>query len=131
MLIEADTQRAFLAGARGLVIRLALAVNRALGREGSVWGDRYCARALRTPREVRHALVHVVNSFKEHMHGPDSRGMDLCSSGPWFAGWRERPLRAARCPAPEGRTAEVRRGWGAGPRKRRGLIPANERPAPA
>jgi hypothetical protein len=30
-------------------------VNRALGRRGAVWNGRYHARALRTPREVRHA----------------------------------------------------------------------------
>jgi hypothetical protein len=34
----------------GLAIRLALAVNRALGRRGKVVGDRYHARALTTPR---------------------------------------------------------------------------------
>jgi hypothetical protein len=35
----------------GLAIRLALAVNRALGRKGQVVGDRYHARPLRTPRQ--------------------------------------------------------------------------------
>src|SRR5262249_35563773 len=51
-------------GMRGLTIRLARAVNRALGRRGAVWGDRYHVRALATPRAVRHALVYVLMNFK-------------------------------------------------------------------
>jgi hypothetical protein len=35
----------------GLAIRLALAVNRVLGRKGKVVGDRYHARPLTTPRQ--------------------------------------------------------------------------------
>jgi hypothetical protein len=42
---------------RGLVIRVAKAVNRALARHGRIWGDRFHSRILRTPREVRNALV--------------------------------------------------------------------------
>ena len=59
LIAEADTRRAFSSGLRGLAIRIAKAVNRALGRRGRVWGDRYHARPLTTPRAVRHALVYV------------------------------------------------------------------------
>jgi len=57
LIVEADDTRALGRGLRGLAIRVARAVNRALGRRGRVWGDRYHARALTTPREVRHCLV--------------------------------------------------------------------------
>jgi REP element-mobilizing transposase RayT len=56
-LVEADGPTAFVRGVQGLSIRVAKAVNRVLVRRGAVWGDRYHARLLPTPREVRHALV--------------------------------------------------------------------------
>jgi len=59
-LVEAEGCRQITRGMQGLGIRLAKAINRALGRKGRVWNDRYHARALRTPREVRNALVYVL-----------------------------------------------------------------------
>jgi hypothetical protein len=70
---------------RGLAIRIARLVNRLLGRRGSVWADRYHARMLRTPREVRNALVYVLNNFRKHVRG--ARGLDPYSSARWFRGW--------------------------------------------
>ena len=63
LLLEADTPTGFERGVRGLAIRVAKAVNRALGRAGRVWGDRHHARLLRTPREVRNTLVYVLNKL--------------------------------------------------------------------
>src|SRR5438132_3335527 len=74
-------------GCRGLGIRLAKAINRRLGRRGRVWAERYHGRALRTPREVRHGLVYVLLNGRKH--GVIGRGIDPCSSGAWFGGWRE------------------------------------------
>ena len=53
------TRARLVRGLQGLAIRLAKALNRALGRGGTVWGDRYHARVLRTPREVRATLVSI------------------------------------------------------------------------
>jgi hypothetical protein len=64
--VEADEPTGFERGVRGLAIRIAKAVNRMLARRGPVWGDRYHARMLRTPREVRNALVYVLNNFRKH-----------------------------------------------------------------
>ena len=50
-IVEGDEARRARGGVHGLAIRLALAVNRALGRKGKVVGDRYHARALTTPRQ--------------------------------------------------------------------------------
>src|SRR5881398_1377484 len=59
LIVEADDTRALGRGLRGLAIRVARALNRALGRRGRVWDERYHARALITPRAVRYALVYV------------------------------------------------------------------------
>ena len=69
LLAEAADKRALARGMASLAIRIARAVNRLLGREGKVWRDRYFARRLTVPREVRNALVYVLlNSVK---HKPD------------------------------------------------------------
>jgi REP-associated tyrosine transposase len=84
LVVEANEPTGFERGVRGLAIRIARLVNRLCGRRGAVWGDRYHARLLRTPREVRNALVYVLNNFKKHL--PGARGMDPYSSARWFAG---------------------------------------------
>ena len=48
-IVEGDEARRARGGMHGLAIRLALAVNRAIGRKGKVVGDRYHARPLTTP----------------------------------------------------------------------------------
>jgi hypothetical protein len=50
-IVEGDEARRARGGMHGLAIRLALAVNRILGRKGQVVGDRYHARPLTTPRQ--------------------------------------------------------------------------------
>lgn len=124
LLAEAGDGRALSGGARGLAIRLARAVNRALGRRGRVWNGRYHARALTTPRAVRHALVYVLMNFKKHLR-PAGTELDPCSSAAWFAGWCTPPSAAAIGPPPvaAARTWLARLGW-----RRHGLIDAAERP---
>jgi hypothetical protein len=108
--VEADEPTGFERGVRGLAIRVAKAVNRSLGRHGRVWGDRYHARMLRTPREVRNALVYVLNNFRKHIRG--SRGLDPRSSARWFDGWRGGLGEVGgRSPVAEPRTWLARVGW--------------------
>ena len=83
LLVEADDPTRFERGMRGLTIRVAKAVNRALRRVGRVWGDRYHARLLRTPREMRNALVYVLNNWRKHL--PAARG--------WMQNRRQRGFR--------------------------------------
>jgi putative transposase len=52
-IVECNEPRRARGGVHGLAIRLALAVNRALGRKGKVVGDRYHAQPLTTPRQMR------------------------------------------------------------------------------
>src|SRR5712692_2569149 len=51
--VEAESSRALTRGMRGLTIRVALAINRAVGRSGRVFTDSYFARPLKTNRRTR------------------------------------------------------------------------------
>jgi putative transposase len=129
LLVEASEKRALALGLRGISIRVARAVNRTLGRTGPVWGDRYHARALATPREVRHALVYVLMNFRKHLrHCPG--GLDPCSSAAWFDGFREGRSIDAKATSPPAvaasRTWLGTFGW-----RRHGLIGVRERPSGA
>jgi REP element-mobilizing transposase RayT len=77
LLTEAEDRVTLTRGLQGLAIRIALAVNRALARRGKVFSERYHARALRTPLEVRRALLYVL---KNHQHHLAARGVSL---PPW------------------------------------------------
>jgi len=123
LIAEAEDRRALAGGIRGLTIRLARAVNRVLNRRGRVWEDRYHARALTTPRAVRHAFVYVLMNSRKH--GQEGSGLDPCSSAPWFDGWHApRPPSAIGLkPVPPARTWLARVGW-----RRHGLIGTDERP---
>jgi hypothetical protein len=77
---------------------------------------------LRTPREVRNALVYVLNNFRKHIRG--ARGLDPCSSARWFDGWRTTTGHAIDAsPLARASTWLARVGW-----RRRGLIDVNEGP---
>jgi hypothetical protein len=89
LLVEADDSRALSIGVAALKIRVARAINRRLRRSGAVWAERYHARALRTPREVRAGLVYVLHNWKKHIR--NVRGLDGRSSAAWFDGWADRP----------------------------------------
>jgi REP element-mobilizing transposase RayT len=122
LVVEADDRTRFTRGMQGLAIRVAKAVNRALGRRGSVWGDRYHARLLRTPREVRAAFVYVLNNFRKHVRA--SSGLDPYSSASWFDGWASRATRSPEAsPVAAPRTWLGHVGW-----RRGGLIDPDEFP---
>src|ERR1700745_368067 len=88
-IVEGDEARRARGGIHGLAIRLALAVNRALGRRGQVVGDRYHARPLTTPRQMRASMVYVLLNFRKHLRAPAC--IDPSSSGPHFSGWLRPP----------------------------------------
>ena|SRR5947209_7158315 len=123
LLVEAEDRSCLSRGLSGLAIRLARAVNRALGRRGAVWADRYHARAVTTPRAVRHAIVYVLANRKKH--APGERGLDGCSSARWFTGWRDAPPPPTeRSPVARARTWLAAVGW-----RRHGLVGTDERPS--
>jgi hypothetical protein len=111
--------------------RLARAVNRTFGRRGRVLADRYHARVLKTPREVRNALAYVLLNARRHAGRRARRcdTVDPASSGRWFDGWRTHPMPARAPDAPavaRPRTWLARTGW-----RRHGRIGLDEVPAMA
>ncbi len=52
LLVETHDTEALSLGMQGLAVRMAWAVNRALGVRGTVFAERYHARELMTPRET-------------------------------------------------------------------------------
>ncbi|MBI4511416.1 MAG: transposase [Deltaproteobacteria bacterium] len=123
LIVEAGDRGALSCGMQGLAIRLARAVNGALGRRGRVFADRYHARPLKTPTEVRNCLVYVLSNFKKHVATPPR--IDPCSSAPWFTGFRDLPAppRTDEPPVVPGRTWLLSTGW-----RRLGLVRISERP---
>lgn len=90
LVAEAADRRALARGMHGLDVRIARAVNRIVGRRGKVLGDRYHARALRTPREVRNVLRYVLLNWRKHTRAT-YEAWDLASTSVTFDGWRAGP----------------------------------------
>ena len=124
LIVEANNRIALCNGARALAIRVALAVNRTTGRRGPLFRDRFHARVLSTPREVRAGLVYVLQNFRKHLRAP--AGVDPRSSGPWFDGWTlPENARADASPVVPAQTWLGSIGW----RRGGGLIDPRELPA--
>jgi REP element-mobilizing transposase RayT len=146
LIVEAEDRRALSRGVQGVLIRIARSLNRLWGRRGRVFGDRFHERELSSPRQVRNALVYVLQNSRKHGVWVD--GPDPFSSGPEFDGWLtrvvgpaeradargagraasapgHRELRlAGRCPVPQAKTWMLSVGW-----SRHGLIDLRESPA--
>ena len=147
LIVEASDRATLTAGMRWLLARIARALNRYWRRSGSVFADRFHERELRSPRQVRNALVYVLQNSRKH--GISLPGPDPLSSGPDFDGWeplrvnasgRNRhaegdgtgstawggflaQLRAARVEPPSAKTWLLGTGW-----RRHGLIHPGETP---
>ena len=89
LIVEADDNGALERGMKSFSVRANRLFNAALGRgRGRVWADRYHRRDLKTPRQVRNALVYCLANYKKHF-GLTSGAprIDPCSSARWFQGW--------------------------------------------
>ena len=123
LIAEADDRCALSRGMRALGVRVARCLNRALKRTGRVFSDRFHARQLKTPTEVRNALRYVLNNALHHGRRPALP--DPCSSGPAFDGWRDRFVAALpAAPVCAARSWLLRVGW-----RKRGRIGLRELPA--
>jgi len=121
LIAEASDRSALSRGMQGLLVRISRAVNRLWRRRGPVFADRFHSRALETPREVRNALVYVLQNARHH--GLRLLGFDPYSSGAWFDGWSTNLAVAPGSPAVRARTWLLREGW-----RRHGLIGIREAP---
>jgi REP element-mobilizing transposase RayT len=94
LLVEARDAESLGRGMIGLSVRIVRRLHKLWGSFGKLFADRYHARVLRTPREVRNALVYVINNARKH--GAWKAGhVDPYSSGAWFGGWKASPRPAA------------------------------------
>jgi putative transposase len=95
LIVEARERAALAKGIQGLKIRLAKRLNQLFGRRrGTVFPERYHAQPLRSPRQVRSALLYVLNNRRRHL-AQSGRGLqrgyvDPYSSAPHFEGWQGR-----------------------------------------
>ena len=122
LIAEACDRRALARGMQGLLVRAARALNRAWMRKGAVFSDRYHARALCSPLEVRRSLSYVLHTARPH--GLRVGGVDAYSSGPWFDGWAKALVATQRAsPCPPAKSWLLRLGW-----RRRGLLGVDETP---
>jgi REP element-mobilizing transposase RayT len=86
LIVEAADKQALSRGMAALEIRVARAINRVLGRSGSVFSDRYYARALRTLTEVKNAVHYVRYNWQHHgdKHLPIDLYSSICGDALWF-----------------------------------------------
>ena len=125
LIVEAEDTQALSSGVRGLMVRIARQVNRLLFRRGRFWADRWHGRDLEGPRQVRNALVYVLQNHKKHA---GSAALDPLSSAGWFDGFASALPVAFHSVGPpciaRAKTWLLKVGW-----RRRGLIRLTEAPA--
>ncbi len=129
LLVEAKDRRSVSRGMQGLLIRVARGLNKSWDRRGKVFADRYHDVILRSPRQVRRAIVYVLQNARKYARGRTASALDAFASGYWFDGWRKRPRLDASlpdCPTAQARTWLLAKGW-----RRHGLVAITELPAPA
>jgi hypothetical protein len=99
LIVEAPSARSLAQGMQALSIRLAKRLNRLFARKGRLFDDRFHARRLKTPLEVRRALAYVLNNYRRHgdTNGPrlPLSFRDPYSSAAWFDGWDPEWVHAA------------------------------------
>jgi putative transposase len=135
MVCEAGSSKARARGIQGWAVRIARGINRASGRHGSVFTDRYHLEVLKNPTQVRNALCYVLQNARRHgvQLDPSFHGMDPFSSAWWFHGWKDASWKEGLVP-PEQRTVAdaeswlLRVGWR---RAKAGLLAIDEVPAAA
>jgi hypothetical protein len=128
LLVEAIDATALARGMMAIGARIARALNRTYGRRDPVLAERFHARVLRTPREVRNAIAYVLLNARRHARRVwTGLRLDPASSGRWFNGWRRKPLAESATSGPvpvtRPRTWLLAIGW-----RRHGLVDPDEMP---
>jgi REP element-mobilizing transposase RayT len=101
---EADSNQELSRGVQGLEISVAKRLNARLARKGKVFADRFHARVVTSPRQMRNALCYIMNNARRHGErlDPAYGGIDPFSSAWHFDGWsHDRWRRGARPPPGE------------------------------
>ena len=91
LIVESGDAVALARALQGMAISMAKGLNKLMARKGAVFADRYHARSLRTPTEVRRAIVYVLGNARKHLPAvggrPGGDWLDPYSSAAWFGGW--------------------------------------------
>jgi REP element-mobilizing transposase RayT len=134
-LVEAMNKKALSEGMRRLNNLAARALNRELGRTGTLFEFRYHATQIKSPKQARHALAYVLNNWRrhrEHATGCERAKVakiDPYASGLSFDGWSgvqfAVPEDFTPLPVSAPMTWLLREGW-----KKHGLIDVHEVPGP-
>jgi len=106
LIVEAVDERALARGMQGLGVRVAKALNRLMGRKGTVFADHYHARQLHSPTQVANAITYVLLNFAHHFPDEARRVDDLRDR--FSSAWRDRGRDPPVVPA---RTWLLRVGW--------------------
>jgi len=95
IVVETAGPRSLGRAMQALAIRMAKGLNGLMQRKGRVFADRYHSRSLKTPTEVRDAIVYVYRNAQKHLreygHTFSEGWVDEFSSAAWFDGWAVRP----------------------------------------
>jgi len=106
LIVEAVDERALARGMQGLGVRIAKALNRLMGRKGTVFADHYHARQLTSPTQVANAVTYVLLNFAHHFPEDGRWATDLRDR--FSSAWRDRGRDPPVVPA---RTWLLRLGW--------------------
>jgi REP element-mobilizing transposase RayT len=88
LIVEATDGATLGRGMQRLLSRIALAINAIARRRGKVFRDRYFRQDLKSPTQVRNALVYVMFNVQKHDTTRDwTGGLDTYSSSVWFRDW--------------------------------------------
>jgi REP-associated tyrosine transposase len=85
-IVEAPDQVALGRAIKGLLVRMARALNKVMDRRGQVFADRYHAHLLRSPREAAQAVRYVLDNWRVHAlrdGRPLPSGVDPYCSRAW------------------------------------------------
>ena len=126
LVCEADHREALSRGIQRLASRIARRLNALAGRGGRFFRDRFHARIISSPRQMRNVLSYVLlNEHKDRARqGELVQGVDPYSSGRYFDGWTNVPPHPppAEPPVAPARSWLLRTGW-----RRHGLLRTTER----
>jgi REP element-mobilizing transposase RayT len=117
---EADSRTSLSSGMIAFKTSAARRINKALGREGDVFEDRYHVEVIRSVAQLRNTICYVLNNWRKHgSDRGDHRRVDPYSTGYHFPGWAEpdipkpfvAPPGADVLPYTPPRTWLLREGW--------------------
>jgi REP element-mobilizing transposase RayT len=86
LVVESPDQVVLGRAIKGLLVRMARALNKVMDRKGQVFAHRYHAHLLRSPREAAHAVRYVLENWRVHAlrdGRPAPAGLDPYCSAAW------------------------------------------------